>query len=301
MSRNRPETFEYDIALSFAGEDRECAEQIAMILKRHDVSVFYDKHEQADLWGKNLYDHLADVYSRKAQYCIMFLSKNYAEKAWTKLERQNAQARAFQEHSEYILPVRLDDTVIPGIAETVYYLDLKDMSLEEIAEATLKKLGKTTVEVSAPQKRTSDIPMPRIKGKITQRDKDRFVHEAYNCIKDYFQEGLKLLAKQDSRVEGDIQEINQTGFIAKAYIQGIRKNKCKIWIGGMIEENSISFVENYSDYDSNCINDWLSVEEHDGNLVLKGGFNTAEEIDELLSTKQAAKYFWKRFIEPLEH
>ncbi len=48
----------------------------------------------------------------------MFLSRNYAAKLWTNHEREAAQARAFRENEEYILPIRLDDTEIPGILQT---------------------------------------------------------------------------------------------------------------------------------------------------------------------------------------
>ena len=131
---------EFDIALSFAGEDRQIAEELAFLLTKKGLKVFYDKYEQATLWGKNLYDHLADVYSNKARYCIMLLSRRYSEKAWTTLERQHAQARAFRERQEYILPLRLDDTHIPGIADTVGYIDLRVTSVEEVAKLALSKL-----------------------------------------------------------------------------------------------------------------------------------------------------------------
>ena len=37
----------YDIALSFAGEDRQHAEELAELLKSERYKVFYDKYEQA--------------------------------------------------------------------------------------------------------------------------------------------------------------------------------------------------------------------------------------------------------------
>ena len=52
---------EFDIALSFAGEDRNYVDQVAHILKSKGISVFYDKFEEANLWGKNLYDYLHNV------------------------------------------------------------------------------------------------------------------------------------------------------------------------------------------------------------------------------------------------
>jgi hypothetical protein len=52
---------EYDIVISFAGEDRQVAEEIAVELKNNGIRVFYDNFEKADLWGKDLYEHLIDV------------------------------------------------------------------------------------------------------------------------------------------------------------------------------------------------------------------------------------------------
>ncbi|MEG2492469.1 MAG: hypothetical protein RSA67_08020, partial [Alistipes sp.] len=56
---------DFDIALSFAGEDRSYVDQVANTLKLKGVSVFYDKFEEANLWGKNLYEYLSDIYRNK--------------------------------------------------------------------------------------------------------------------------------------------------------------------------------------------------------------------------------------------
>ena len=133
----------YDVALSFAGEDRQYAKALADLLKEGGYWFFYDENELAQLWGKNLYDYLSSVYKDQARYCVMFLSKYYEQKLWTTHERQLAQARAFQENREYILPVRLDDTEIPGIPPTVGYLDLRVITIEEVYEVLAKKLADT--------------------------------------------------------------------------------------------------------------------------------------------------------------
>lgn len=49
---------EYDVALSFAGEDRDYAGQVAEQLVELGVTVFYDRFEQVNLWGKDLAEHL---------------------------------------------------------------------------------------------------------------------------------------------------------------------------------------------------------------------------------------------------
>lgn len=70
----------------------------------------------------------------------MFLSQAYARKLWTSHERKSAQARAFLEREEYILPIRLDDTDIPGIRPTVAYLRFDEHSIPQIADLIVKKL-----------------------------------------------------------------------------------------------------------------------------------------------------------------
>ena len=72
----------------------------------------------------------------------MLLSKNYENKLWTDVERKSAQARAFRENREYILPVRLDNTKITGIHETVGYIDYNSHTVEEITLLILNKLKK---------------------------------------------------------------------------------------------------------------------------------------------------------------
>lgn len=132
---------EFDVALSFAGEDRGYVEKTADVLRRMGLRVFYDKYEQVSLWGKNLYDHLSLIYGKTSRFTVIFVSQHYARKLWTNLERQSAQARAFAEKQEYILPARLDDTAIPGILPTIGYLDLRKLTPAELAEFIKKKIG----------------------------------------------------------------------------------------------------------------------------------------------------------------
>ena len=87
------------------------------------VRVFYDQFVEATLWGKDLYQHLETIYKDQAKYCVVFVSKTYIKKNWTKDELRQAQARSFASDREYILPVRVDDAVLPGLPPTIGYLD----------------------------------------------------------------------------------------------------------------------------------------------------------------------------------
>ncbi|NPU93781.1 MAG: TIR domain-containing protein [Gammaproteobacteria bacterium] len=137
QSRN----FEYDVCLSFAGEDRRFVNEVASLAKSAGIRVFYDLYEEADLWGKDLYEHLDEVYKNSAQYCVMFISSYYAKKLWTNHERKSAQERAFKENSDYILPARFDDTVVPGLRDTVGYIDLRGKTPAELVDIIAIKIG----------------------------------------------------------------------------------------------------------------------------------------------------------------
>ncbi|MBW1700309.1 MAG: hypothetical protein JRK26_26420 [Deltaproteobacteria bacterium] len=52
----------YDVALSFAGEDRKFAEAVAIGLRDAGIDVFYDDYYAADLWGEDLSVKLRKVY-----------------------------------------------------------------------------------------------------------------------------------------------------------------------------------------------------------------------------------------------
>lgn len=124
----------YDVVLSFAGEDREYVEECADILTALGIKVFYDSYEQDVLWGKDLYTFLADIYSNKARYAIVFISQHYVKKCWTKHEFKFINERMFNSETEYLLPVFLDDTKLCGIPETQGYL----LELEQNTEYVLE-------------------------------------------------------------------------------------------------------------------------------------------------------------------
>ncbi len=55
-------------------------------------------------------------------------------------EAQSALARAVQEKGEYVLPVRFDDSELPGLLPTIKYLWAKDYTPDQLAEIMRSKL-----------------------------------------------------------------------------------------------------------------------------------------------------------------
>jgi hypothetical protein len=133
--------FEFDACISFAGQDRQYAEQIVRMLQAEGLTVFYDADEQSRLLGRELGSYLHEVYSKKSRYCLPLISEAYRDKYWTVFERRASLERAIQERgAEYILPVRIDETEIPGILSTVGYVHIQE-GPEKIARLVAEKIG----------------------------------------------------------------------------------------------------------------------------------------------------------------
>ncbi len=131
----------YDVVLSFAGEDRAIVKQIAVGLKKQGISFFYDGHEEANLWGKDLGDHFRRTYGPNTRFVLIFVSRHYVKKDWTDFELQIAREEAKKREQEFILPIRLDDSKIAGLKSTMGFLDWRKKTPADIVRLVKEKLN----------------------------------------------------------------------------------------------------------------------------------------------------------------
>jgi len=134
-------TFKHDFAISFAGEIREIAEQIANLLTERGVRVFYDRYSEGDMLGKKLSTYFHKKYGRDTRYVIILISKEYPQKDWTNLELSIARDEAKKRKEEFILPIRLDDTKILGIHDDIGFIDFREKGIERTINILLEKLN----------------------------------------------------------------------------------------------------------------------------------------------------------------
>ncbi len=130
----------WDVALSFAGAQREYVGQVAAALKARGVRCFYDADRQVRLWGTNLAEELPRVYERESAVVVVFVSADYAEGDWTRLERRAAFSRAVREAGVYVLPARFDDSELPGLIGDVVTINLRDHTAGQFADLVVAKL-----------------------------------------------------------------------------------------------------------------------------------------------------------------
>ena len=148
----------YQVALSYAGEQRAYVERVASALQARRVPLFYDRFEAVTLWGKDGIEFFHKLFSVDTSYVVMFISKEYVEKSWPRHERRSAFSKAINEQGEYVLPVRFDDTEIPGLPSTVQYLRATDYEPEALASVIVRKMDMNVLSAKA-----SSIPPPHSK------------------------------------------------------------------------------------------------------------------------------------------
>jgi hypothetical protein len=154
--------FEYDVAISFVTEDRAAAEELAGLLAARNIKVLRAEYHPAELGGSDFVTYIAELYRTRAQYCLLLISKHYPLKAWTEAERTAAREHALRDPAEYILPLRLDETEIPGIQDGERYQDLRQGSMESLADILMGKLHENKSRTGPPSEshdlRSGNVP-----------------------------------------------------------------------------------------------------------------------------------------------
>lgn len=295
----RDGSFEFDVVLSFAGEDRDYVEAVAHRLKEAGVSVFYDDFEQVNLWGEDLVIHFDEVYRTKARYCVIFISRHYRDKAWTTHELRSALARALEERQAYLLPARFDDTEIPGVRPTIHYIDLRNLTPEMFTNLVLQKLGRSPARESASAEigfRTPRIARKEFNPYEEAQRLVRFLGDGLQCRC----EALADRGVSCSRFERD----------GRTCVRVVHNGKTRygldVWMGGVSSDSSLAFAYSRGELRShggmNAWGDiiWSKVEDQPVikifNLSLVG--RTGSEVE--LTYSQLLDELWAEMCKVLE-
>jgi hypothetical protein len=137
----RNDEYPWDVAVSFAGQDRDVVVEFVKKLEAKGVFPFYDFNYQANLWGVDLQDKLADIYANDALYMVLFISNHYPTKDWTKFEFEVGKRAAAKRPGSYLLPIHLDDVAIVGLSSTIGRVELGKTTLDYCVELLISKIN----------------------------------------------------------------------------------------------------------------------------------------------------------------
>lgn len=290
----------YHVALSFAGEDREYVEAVAIQLRSNSVDVFYDKFEEADLWGKDLYDHLSEVYKSKALFTVMFVSSSYVEKVWTNHERRSAQPRALTESREYILPAFFDESIeVPGLLKTTGHVSLSTRTPEQFADLILKKLKQSGVRLkqqfSYSDDVKADVDYPLSRNSFSRLVKDMKSYNWYTqspAVKASLELDWKKICPDQAFILGRNIYQCACGGERKAVsvLQGLRRELAALPIDRALDLLNGMFYEVYFDCEGE----------------FRGQKLKARSLEELFALQSVEKFapsvaFIRRALEPYAH
>jgi hypothetical protein len=103
----------YDIAVSFASEQRDYVELTVIAAQALGMRVFYDRDMTHQWWGRNFIAEQRKVYGQSARYFVPFLSAEYLVNQYPMDEFSYAMLKSLHRGGDYILPVLIGDVHVP--------------------------------------------------------------------------------------------------------------------------------------------------------------------------------------------
>jgi hypothetical protein len=150
-----------------------------------------------------------------------------------------------------------------------------------------------------PQIRSSNL---RVKKTFTDRDKDRFLSDAFEYMANFFEGSLTELEARNAGIETEFRRVDANQFTAAVYVHGSEVSRCRIWLS---DKRSFPGGIAYSaggSFGGNSFNESLSVEDDGYSMFLKplGMFSYGRSEDKNLSFEGAAEFYWSMLIERLQ-
>lgn len=294
-------TYKYEVALSFAGENRNFAEPVAMMLKSQNIELFYDEFNVVELWGEDLPVKLREVYYSNSRYCIIILSDYYLEKVWTIMELRNAIEKSIKEKGEaYILPVRLDGFSgdVPGLPNTIGYISAETSEPEKVVNFFLQKIGKDKRDDARnPNKpNSSKLYIPKLKRSFSDLEKNKFLKKSFEQIVLLIGNFANETKNEYPSFEHEIENITTRKVLFTFYNNGSKLTNLKIWINGGMGRDEIWMLHGtpIEVNEDRSTNEIIYVEEHEGELKLEsmGMLNFTHDAD-FMSPRETAEYVWQ--------
>jgi hypothetical protein len=204
--------FQYDVAISYASEDEKYVIAIEDEIRKNGINRYFRyKNEQSKLWGKDLSSFLSETFGKKSKYVLILLSESYVRKKWTDVEFEYAVKEAEKRDREFILPVRLDDAIKPGLKSTVCYLDYRIEGPKKIADILAEKIGKTPIKIE-PESRQFNIGIAQKPGSLPKREREPILPKKSYTIDPGKWERIQMNVSKADHIIGTLDEIDNDSF-----------------------------------------------------------------------------------------
>ncbi len=142
----------------------------------------------------------------------------------------------------------------------------------------------------------------RVRQEFTDRQRHKFLDEAFEFIAQNFNGSLAELEARNSDVETSFKRVDANHFEAAVYMGGQERRRCSIWLGDGASISQGILFSHSGLGGGNSYNESLSIEDDGFSLFLKpmGMARMGQDNDKLLTPEGAAEYYWSLFIERLQ-
>lgn len=141
---NNTPCYEYDFSISVAGEDIKVARQIYSKLTTSGYRVFLAASMIDELCGASGTKEFQRIFSYASRFVVPIISKSYINKEWTKLEWDIIRKEEKRRNEKFVLPIRLDDSILLGLSDDVIYLDRRVQPVKKIVD-TLSQIAQGSI------------------------------------------------------------------------------------------------------------------------------------------------------------
>jgi hypothetical protein len=126
--------FEHDVVITFSTADRSTAEEFARLLAGRNIKVSLAELKDPNVGNTGPLAHLAETFARKARFYLLLISRSFPQTNWKDVEQMTEQQHAGTTPGSSLIPVRLDDTDLPGVENPTQVRDLRSHSKQEIVD-----------------------------------------------------------------------------------------------------------------------------------------------------------------------
>jgi hypothetical protein len=293
----------YDLAFSFAGEDRDYVEKVKVECEKLGLTVYYDQDRRIEQWGKSFIGEQRKVYSGyKTKHFVPFISQHYFVKPVPTDEFKSALMESIR-RSQYILPIKLDNSKvsIEYLSEDTQYLKSADYSPQQLAGA-LKYIVTSGKEPAKEVDALLDYELKLEGPKIVPRAYSKFeqAEELIKYIAEQFKKNLPTLHSEGftTAVRGDDQKVwvmlerdGKTVFVLNVFFSNMGQNTL-----------GYNFNERQMMANAESVNGLIEPE-YDKQakaprFVLNSFFGVTK--DDLKTKEDIVEYFWEEMNQKIE-
>jgi hypothetical protein len=210
----RPIPDKFLVAFSFAGEQRELVQRMAVAVEARlrTGTVFLDDWFEHYLAGADADLKLQSIYGERSELVVVCVSERYGGKPWTLAEHEairarlmHARASADARDRDRILPIRVGDGDVEGILFNTIVPDVRDRTADATADLILARLAlvagdvdssRGSVPLQGPSDTSSAIAQPPPTAEIEQSNAPAHTSKLSEVRRQALQQQLTLLTAQ---------------------------------------------------------------------------------------------------------